>query len=138
LLLEIQEPSDTTYRLFDYNRPGLDGAPRPLHIAEAVQVSQLFPEDPTEVRCGVSESLSDASATTLVDSLRYRIEKHHNDGTRKMHFKDVQPHVVIVLDGYLKVDDVELAPHDVAVIPACWDKVDLMGDATFVLCAARA
>ena len=30
-LAEIQETSDITYRIFDYNRPGLDGKPRQLH-----------------------------------------------------------------------------------------------------------
>ncbi|MBI3179316.1 MAG: class I mannose-6-phosphate isomerase, partial [Deltaproteobacteria bacterium] len=36
LLLEVQEPSDTTYRLYDWGRHGLDGQPRPLHVEEAV------------------------------------------------------------------------------------------------------
>ncbi len=31
VLAEIQETSDITYRIFDYNRPGLDGKPRELH-----------------------------------------------------------------------------------------------------------
>lgn len=31
LIAEIQENSDITYRIFDYNRPGLDGKPRQLH-----------------------------------------------------------------------------------------------------------
>lgn len=35
---EIQESSDITYRLYDYERPGLDGKLRPLHIDEAVEV----------------------------------------------------------------------------------------------------
>ena len=35
LLAEIQESSDITYRIFDYNRPGLDGRPRQLHTDEA-------------------------------------------------------------------------------------------------------
>ena len=30
-LAEIQETSDITYRIYDYNRPGLDGKPRQLH-----------------------------------------------------------------------------------------------------------
>lgn len=30
-LVEIQETSDITYRIYDYNRPGLDGKPRELH-----------------------------------------------------------------------------------------------------------
>lgn len=35
LLCEIQQSSDVTYRLFDYNRLGLDGKPRQLHTEEA-------------------------------------------------------------------------------------------------------
>ena len=35
-LAEIQQSCDITYRIFDYNRPGLDGRPRQLHTAEAV------------------------------------------------------------------------------------------------------
>lgn len=35
MVCEIQQSSDITYRLFDYNRPGLDGCPRELHLAEA-------------------------------------------------------------------------------------------------------
>lgn len=31
LLAEVQQSSDVTYRIFDYNRPGLDGKPRQLH-----------------------------------------------------------------------------------------------------------
>jgi mannose-6-phosphate isomerase len=37
-LCEIQQASDITYRLFDYNRPGLDGNPRELHVNEALDV----------------------------------------------------------------------------------------------------
>ncbi|HOE94511.1 MAG TPA: mannose-6-phosphate isomerase, partial [Candidatus Cryptobacteroides sp.] len=32
---EIQQTSDITYRIYDYNRPGLDGKPRKLHTEEA-------------------------------------------------------------------------------------------------------
>jgi len=38
LVAEIQQNSDTTYRLFDYNRPGLDGKPRELHIEDSLNV----------------------------------------------------------------------------------------------------
>ena len=37
-LAEIQETSDITYRIFDYNRPGLDGKPRQLHTEQAKDV----------------------------------------------------------------------------------------------------
>lgn len=36
LIVEIQQNSDTTYRVFDWNRRGLDGKPRELHIAESL------------------------------------------------------------------------------------------------------
>ncbi|MHB9110557.1 MAG: type I phosphomannose isomerase catalytic subunit [Armatimonadota bacterium] len=39
LVLEIQENSDTTYRLYDWGRVGLDGKPRELHIDKALAVS---------------------------------------------------------------------------------------------------
>ena len=37
VLFELQQNSDTTYRVFDFDRPGLDGRPRPLHLREALQ-----------------------------------------------------------------------------------------------------
>ena len=36
VLAEVQQSSDTTYRVFDWNRVGLDGKPRQLHIEEAL------------------------------------------------------------------------------------------------------
>lgn len=34
-IAEIQQTSDITYRIYDYNRPGLDGKPRQLHTEQA-------------------------------------------------------------------------------------------------------
>ena len=36
VLFEIQQNSDTTYRVFDWNRVGLDGRPRELHVAQSL------------------------------------------------------------------------------------------------------
>lgn len=36
LIVEVQQNSDTTYRVFDWNRTGLDGAPRALHLPESM------------------------------------------------------------------------------------------------------
>lgn len=36
LIHEIQQNSDTTYRVFDWNRLGLDGKPRELHVAQSL------------------------------------------------------------------------------------------------------
>jgi len=37
-LCEIQQASDVTYRLYDWDRPGLDGKPRELHIQQSLEV----------------------------------------------------------------------------------------------------
>jgi mannose-6-phosphate isomerase len=36
VIFEIQQNSDTTYRVFDWNRVGLDGQPRELHVAPSL------------------------------------------------------------------------------------------------------
>jgi mannose-6-phosphate isomerase len=41
VLCEIQQHSDITYRVFDYNRAGADGKPRALHIRQALEVIQF-------------------------------------------------------------------------------------------------
>lgn len=37
MLAEVQQSSDVTYRIFDYNRPGIDGKPRELHTELAAK-----------------------------------------------------------------------------------------------------
>ncbi len=43
LIAEIQQASDTTFRLFDWNRVGPDGQPRPLHLEQALEVIDFAP-----------------------------------------------------------------------------------------------
>lgn len=45
LLAEVQQSSDLTYRIFDYNRPGLDGKPRELHTELAAEALDYTVED---------------------------------------------------------------------------------------------
>lgn len=47
LLAEVQQNSDTTYRIYDYNRPGLDGKPRELHVNDALAVTKRERFSPT-------------------------------------------------------------------------------------------
>ena len=43
LICEIQQNSNTTYRIYDYGRIGADGKPRDLHIEKALDVTRLTP-----------------------------------------------------------------------------------------------
>lgn len=43
LICEVQQNSNTTYRVYDYDRRGADGKPRELHASKAIDVSNLYP-----------------------------------------------------------------------------------------------
>ncbi|MDE6722056.1 MAG: class I mannose-6-phosphate isomerase [Bacteroidaceae bacterium] len=45
LLAEVQQSSDVTYRIYDYDRPGMDGCPRELHTELAAQALDFRVED---------------------------------------------------------------------------------------------
>ena len=47
VLCEIQQNSNTTYRVYDYDRRDKDGNPRELHVEKAVDVADLKPTKPT-------------------------------------------------------------------------------------------
>ncbi|NKQ36691.1 MAG: mannose-6-phosphate isomerase [Chloroflexi bacterium] len=47
LIAEIQQNSNTTYRVYDWNRVGADGQPRPLHIDKALDVINFDQVEPT-------------------------------------------------------------------------------------------
>lgn len=55
LIVEVQQNSDTTYRVFDWNRLGLDGQPRTLHIPESL--ASIDFEDFEPPVCSSAESL---------------------------------------------------------------------------------
>lgn len=47
IIAEIQQNSNTTYRVYDWNRPGKDGRPRPLHVDKALDVIDFGCVEPT-------------------------------------------------------------------------------------------
>lgn len=68
VIFEIQQNSDTTYRVFDWNRSGLDGQPRELHIEQSMASIDFEDFEP---------SLVDAP-WTADDGLRVRELVHHD------------------------------------------------------------
>jgi mannose-6-phosphate isomerase len=56
VIFEIQENSDTTYRVFDWNRTGLDGRPRTLHIQESLDCIDFNDHQPVLIRTGAAAS----------------------------------------------------------------------------------
>ena len=65
VIVEVQENSDTTYRVFDWNRVGLDGKTRQLHVDESMQSIDFTDFEP---------ALQIPDGETLVDCLHFRVE----------------------------------------------------------------
>ena len=62
LIAEIQQNSNTTYRIYDYGRVGKDGKPRELHVEKAKDVTKLapaeqYPDTPVEQHEGYTSKL---------------------------------------------------------------------------------
>lgn len=89
LIVEIQQNSDTTYRVFDWNRTGLDGKPRELHIPESLASIDFADFEP---------SVTAATAAVLADCPFFRVEKTRLSGPR-----DVRPSggfaIVVPVEG---------------------------------------
>jgi mannose-6-phosphate isomerase len=75
VVAEIQESSDVTYRLFDWNRTGADGKPRPLHIEAGLEaVTQCGPVAPVASEAIVEDGTATRQLVTcdsfLFDEIR--------------------------------------------------------------------
>ncbi len=66
VLFEIQQNSDTTYRVFDWNRLGTDGQPRELHIAESLNCIDFDDFEPV---------LSKSKTETLVNTDWFQVDR---------------------------------------------------------------
>ncbi len=66
LIHEIQQNSDTTYRVYDWNRSGLDGRPRELHIEQSLSSIDFDDFEPT---------MDAAEGKTLASCEWFRTEK---------------------------------------------------------------
>lgn len=63
LIAEVQQNSNTTYRMYDYGRVEADGKPRALHIDKAADVAVLAPAK--RVECSVSGRLAQCKFFTV-------------------------------------------------------------------------
>jgi mannose-6-phosphate isomerase len=75
LIVEIQQNSDTTYRVFDWNRAGLDGRPRALHVAESMASIDFADFEP---------EMAEPDGETLVACDFFRAEKMRLEAAREV------------------------------------------------------
>jgi len=75
LLCEIQQNSDTTFRIFDYNRTDKNGSPRELHIDQALQAIQ-YNEGVPAVEAYTETQTEYGSHALLLHTPHFEIHKH--------------------------------------------------------------
>jgi mannose-6-phosphate isomerase len=132
VIFEIQQNSDTTYRVFDWNRPGLDGKPRELHVAESLasidfsdvepslQDAPAIPSGSLDVRPLVRHPLFDADLLHATQPARHAPRRG-------------SAHVVAVVAGHASASGgghaVPLGAGQFCVIPAALHDATLALDA---------
>jgi mannose-6-phosphate isomerase len=106
VVAEIQQSSDTTFRLFDWDRVGPDGQPRPLHIEQALAVTD-FSIGPIEPQVPL---LDPAGLEILVQCdkfvLRQAVLAPGTTGEQNLYVGgDHVPHVMTVVRGSVTIND---------------------------------
>jgi mannose-6-phosphate isomerase len=108
LLIEIQQNSDTTYRVFDWNRLDDKGKPRQLHIDQALQSVDFDDVRP--------RLLHPEGELLLRDDL-FEIQKWNLDSSREIVARG-RFAIACCLTGSLRCADVDLAPGEFFLVPA--------------------
>ncbi|HBA85895.1 MAG TPA: mannose-6-phosphate isomerase [Verrucomicrobia bacterium] len=75
LLLEIQQNSNTTYRVYDWGRVGADGKPRPLHLREALVATHWEDSFPTKVEPRRLDSIGLNAHWEILSTAYFRLER---------------------------------------------------------------
>jgi mannose-6-phosphate isomerase len=128
VLFEIQQNSDTTYRVFDWNRPGLDGKPRTLHLAESLASLDFGDFEPALIPQD-TEPLPQGHRRPLVDDPLFTVDALRLAAAQSFPLAQDRPTVIGVLDGRLAItgggETVELQPGAFGLVPAAVRPVEL-------------
>lgn len=121
IVAEIQQASDTTFRLYDWDRLGPEGIPRPLHVDQALAVIDYQAGPVAPYRSKIPTTDTSEYVERLVSCEHFVIERRQFDQTTQIG-GDQRFHLLIVLDGSLEVPSPHirsaLTPGQVVLLPA--------------------
>jgi mannose-6-phosphate isomerase len=109
MLVEIQQNSDTTYRVFDWNRKDHSGKARQLHVDQALQSIDF-----NDVAPALVKPQDDLLVTNELFEVRKWTLKEAREVTPRGQFA-----IIGCLSGSVRCVDVDLRPGQFALIPAC-------------------
>jgi mannose-6-phosphate isomerase len=96
LILEIQQNSDTTYRVYDWGRVGLDGQPRQLHIPQSMRSIDWTDFEPMPVRAAPTSGV-------IADCAEFRIRRAVLGSGERLHLRaGDQPRLVSIVSGLVR------------------------------------
>ena len=127
LVAEIQQNSNTTYRVYDYGRLGADGKPRELHIDKAVDVSVTEPAK-YEIKPFGSTVIGDNADSTLLTKCDLFTVNHYDVKTSIELSADAASfNHILVVNGNGKINDMPLKKGDSFFVPAGYGKYEING-----------
>jgi len=91
IIAEIQTPSETTYRVFDFNRVDTDGKPRPLHIEEALESIHFDP---------AGDNLPVTTTGRLIDCEYFTLDKARQAGDCEVLLRQGKAKTLLFLAGF--------------------------------------
>lgn len=104
VVAEIQQSSDVTFRLYDWNRVGPDGKPRPLHIEQALKAIN-YEAGPVEPRR--PQPTGDPHVERLVECDKFVLDRWRFDQPKSLG-GDQRFHIFVVLEGQVLVEAAQL------------------------------
>jgi mannose-6-phosphate isomerase len=120
-VFETQQASDLTYRMFDYNRLGLDGKPRELHVQKAADVLN-YRATTAGTLMQIEYRFDGLSRTALIADSHFVVERIVAAGEPASIPTQGRPLIVMSLDAQLDVgvdgSNVTLQRYQTALIPA--------------------
>lgn len=131
VIFEIQQNSDTTYRVFDWNRVGPDGRPRELHIAPALECIDFTDVEPRLIASSW-EASGAVHTRPLVEHALFTVHEHHAAQATCRAWTPGRPCILGVVCGTLTVRhpasgiDVPLEPGGFCLLPASLRGVTLV------------
>lgn len=121
VIFEIQQNSDTTYRVFDWNRTGLDGKPRELHIPQSLQSINFEDHEPLLIRPDVVGQGA-FKFRYLVDDPLFRINTTQIRRGERFYLRTTGAQIIGMLEGRLTISaegqSLDLKPGQFALLPA--------------------
>ncbi len=131
LIAEIQQNSNTTYRVYDYGRVDANGNGRPLHIEKALEVTTLTP--PKKQAEYPMEKFDGFTSQKLATCEYFDVSRINFDGKSIFNADETSFHSILVLNGEISVlhneTTLEIKAGETVFIPAGTLNYEIIGKA---------